>query len=101
MNKGLFTGKMNEIIEQALADMARKEGNIIREAFREHFGYDITEIEDPEELEHIVMAGDPVESYRYRGQTFLYYERGEIEIDPFLEKPEWPTIKVTHRYVKV
>ena len=92
---------MNRIIEQALATVHEKNREIICEAFREHFGFEITEVEDAAELEHIVMPGTLVESYRYNGETFLYKERGEIEIDPFLEKPEWPTFKVTHRYVKV
>lgn len=92
---------MNEIIEHALASVHKKEREIICEAFREHFGFEITEVEDAAELEHIVMEGTPVESYRYYGETFLYKERGGIEIDPFLEKPEWPTIKVIDKYAKV
>lgn len=92
---------MNRIIEQALATLHKKACKIIREAFREHFGFEITEVEDAAKLEHIVIPDTPLESYRYNGETFLYKERVEIEIDPFLEKPEWPTIRVIDKYTKV
>lgn len=80
---------------------ARKQDEIIRNAFRKHFGFDIMEVKDRENLEHIVVQGDPVESLRYRGETFLYITKTEIEYDPFLQKPEWSTIRATTQYQEV
>ena len=43
------------------------------DAFESHFGISIDDV-DLREIEHIVVEGDPIESYRYRGETFLYVQ---------------------------
>ena len=43
------------------------------DAFESHFGISIDDV-DLREIEHIRVEGDPIESYRYRGETFLYVQ---------------------------
>lgn len=96
--------KINPIegtISEITGKLARKQDEIIRNAFRKHFGFDIMDVKDRENLEHFVTQGNPVESLLYRGETFLYITKTEIEYDPFLEKPEWPNIRATIKYQEV
>lgn len=66
---------VGDILEKQLCSIDR----IIEEAFLEHFGFPLQDVKDREELEHIIVQGDPVESFRYRGETFLYWNR-EMDI---------------------
>ena len=86
----------NEFIKRQVQEADR----IIREAFREHFGFEIEEVRDPGNFEHIVERGNPVSSYRYRGETFLYEREAEIQLDPYLQKPEWVEVSVVKHYSK-
>lgn len=63
-----FNGLLHDSIRKA--QQGRED--IIKEAFIEHFGMPIETIDDTENLEHIVVRGEPISSYRYRGETFLY-----------------------------
>lgn len=63
-----FNGLLHDSIRKA--QQGRED--IIKEAFLEHFGVPIETIDDTENLEHIVVHGYPISSYRYRGETFLY-----------------------------
>ena len=64
---------MNKIID----DLRRKQMSEIEkhivDAFQKHFGISFADV-DLREIEHIVVKGDPIESYRYRGETFLYVQ---------------------------
>lgn len=68
-----------DLEKQILGDLIEKHystlDKIIQEAFREHFGFELLEVQDKEELEHIIVQGEPIESFRYRGETFLYWKR--------------------------
>ncbi len=44
---------------------------LIEDAFQKHFSVSIHDV-DLREIEHIVVEGDPIESFIYRGETFLY-----------------------------
>lgn len=72
---------MNNIIE----DLYRKQMSEIEkhvvDAFQKHFGISIHDV-DLREIEHIVVEGDPIESFRYRGETFLYMQDlpGDIDV---------------------
>ena len=52
----------------------------IVDAFESHFGISINDV-DLREIEHIVVTGDPIESYRYRGETFLYLQEVPGDLD--------------------
>lgn len=67
---------VGDILEKQLCSIDR----ILEEAFLEHFGFLLRDVKDRENLEHIIAQGDPIESFRYRGETFLYWNK-EMKID--------------------
>ena len=72
---------MNDILNKFIAEQTAVLDQKVRSAFRDHFGFPIDEVEDTENLEHCTIEGDPIEFFRYRGQTFLLYERGALKIN--------------------
>ena len=51
------------------------------------------------EIEHIVVEGDPIESYRYRGETFLYVQvPGDIDVNT---DPQVVKLAMTFKYKEV
>lgn len=90
----------NSITNEAIKRQRQEADRIIREAFREHFGFEIEEVRDAENLEHIVQAGYPISSYLYRGETFLYEQEEEIQIDPYNQHPECVQVHIVKRYSK-
>ncbi len=70
-------GRFNPIedtIGNALADFHKKQDTVIRDAFHKHFGFPLEDVQDKENLEHIVVEGQEISSFRYRGETFLYWK---------------------------
>lgn len=71
---------MNNIIE----DLYRKQMSEIEkhvvDAFQKHFGISIHDV-DLRDLEHIMVEDYPIESFRYRGETFLYMQKVPGDID--------------------
>ena len=68
------------------------------DAFKSHFGISIDDV-DLREIEHIVVEGDPIESYRYRGETFLYVQvPGDIDINT---DPQGVKLTMTYKYKEV
>ena len=68
------------------------------DAFESHFGISIDDV-DLREIEHIVVEGDPIESYRYRGETFLYVQvPGDIDINT---DPQGVKLTMTYKYKEV
>ena len=51
----------------------------IIDAFQDHFGISIYDA-DWTKFEHIVVYGNPIQTYRYRGRTFLQIQFSEIEV---------------------
>lgn len=71
----------------------------IEDAFMSHFGFSIRDVQDTEELEHIVVEGDSIESFRYRGETFLYYDtNSDLRIE---ETDGCLSVIMTTRFKKV
>lgn len=89
---------MNDILNKFVAEQSAVLDQKVRSAFREHFGFPIDEVEDTENLEHCIVEGDPTEFFRYRGQTFLLYERGALKIDV---KNNEATGTVEHKFLPV
>ena len=91
------------LIDTAIKQHCDNTAEIIRSAFLHHFGFPITDVRDGENLEHLIPVNTKgVESYRYRGETFLYIaQTKEIQVDPYKEKPEWPQFTVTTKYIEV
>ena len=71
---------MNDILNQFASEQAAVLDQKVRSAFKEHFGFPIDDVKDTENLEHCTIEGNPIEFFRYRGQTFLLYERGALKI---------------------
>ncbi len=89
---------MNAIIEKFIKDQQSFLDNQIRNAFREHFGFPLEDVKDPENIEHCVIEGDPTEFFRYRGQTFLLWQKGELKIDPYQKDP---TGIIEHKFLAI
>ena len=62
---------MNNIIEDLYKKQMSEIEKHVVDAFQKHFGISIHDV-DLREIEHIVVEGDPIESFIYRGETFLY-----------------------------
>ena len=89
---------MNNVINKFVSEQAAVLDQKIRSAFKEHFGFPIDDVKDTENLEHCTVEGDPTEFFRYRGQTFLLYERGALKIDV---KNNETTGVVEHKFLEV
>ena len=72
---------------------------IVGDAFLEHFGFPIQDVQDKEELEHIIVLGDPVESFRYRGETFLLWQKGHL--DCHIEKSGDYEVTIESKFKKI
>lgn len=72
---------VDNIVDQELVGKAlNARDNIVLEAFREHFGFELPDVQDTDELECLTDPHSTIESFRYRGETFLYWDR-----DPKIE----------------
>ena len=89
---------MNKIIDDVCREQVSKLEKIVEDAFQKHFGISIFDV-DLREIEHIVVKGDPIESYRYRGKTFLYVQvPGDININT---DPQGVMLTMTCKYKEV
>ena len=86
---------VGDILEKQLCSFER----ILEEAFLEHFGFLLRDVQDRENLEHIIVQGDPIESFRYRGETFLYY-KGNIGMKYDITK-DGEMVTITTQFKKV
>lgn len=66
--------------EQAIKEFNNRKELALRNAFQKHFGFPIEQVQDKENLEHIVVEGQEISSFRYRGETFLYW-KDEMELE--------------------
>ena len=89
---------MNDILNKFIAEQTAVLDQKVRSAFRDHFGFPLEEVEDTENLEHCTIEGNPTEFFRYRGQTFLLYERGAIKIQA---KNNEATCVVEHKFLAI
>jgi len=71
--RGLFN-PIENIVDDAIAEFSKKQETVIRDAFLHHFGFPLEDVQDKEELEHIIVEGQDVSSFRYHGETFLYWK---------------------------
>ena len=72
---------MNEIVEQFISRQNALLDHLLKDSFRKKFGFPIEEVKDTENLKHIVIEGDPLESFEYQGKTFLLWQRGKAELN--------------------
>jgi hypothetical protein len=87
-----------QIIDKLLKDYHSSLDEMIAEAFLEHFGFPLQDVQDKEGLEHIIVEGEPLESFRYRGETFLYWYK---EYPNFSDNSYTTDVKFTVKFKKV
>lgn len=90
---------MNNIIEDLYRKQMSEIEKHVEDAFYKHFGISIHDI-DLREIEHIVVEGDTIESFRYRGETFLYMQEvpGDIDVS---NDPIGVKLAMTFKYKEV
>ena len=89
---------MDKIIEDFRWEQLSTIGKIIVVAFRKHFGVSIFNV-NLREIEYIRVEGDPIESYRYRGETFLYVQvPGDIDVNT---DPQGVKLTMKYNYKEV
>lgn len=72
--------KMYHIIDELCRKQMSEIEKHVEDAFQKHFGISIHDV-DLREIEHVVVEGDPIESFRYRGEIFLYMQGVPGDID--------------------
>lgn len=76
-------------------ELASMKEQVLRDSFFEHFKIRLEDVRDTENLEHIIVPGNPISSFRYRGETFLY-----MQDDPDF-KIDNDRVSFTSRHMKV
>lgn len=90
---------INHIIDDLYGKQMSEIEKHVVDAFQKHFGISIHDV-DLREIEHIVVMGDPIESYRYRGETFLYVQFPR-DIDVINTDPQGVKLALTFKYKEV
>ena len=89
---------MNKIIDDVCREQVSKLEKFVVDAFQKHFGISIYDV-DLREIEHIRVEVNPIESYRYRGETFLYVQvPGDIDVNT---DPQGVKLTMTYKYKEV
>ena len=89
---------MNKIIDDVCGKQVSTLEKLVVDAFENHFGISIYDV-NLREIEHIRVEGDPIESYRYRGETFLYVQvPGDIYVNT---DSQGAKLTMTYKYKEV
>lgn len=89
---------MERIIEDLCREHVSTTEKYVADAFQKHFGISINDV-NLREIEYIRVEGDPIESYRYRGETFLYVQvPGDIDVNT---DPQGVMLTMTYKYKEV
>ena len=93
-----------DLEQMIIGDLAREKtakwDRIIEEAFAEHFGFPIRDVQDIENLRRISSPGTTIESLMYQGQTFLYLDTHQ-DLDVRLIPGGGYEVKMQLKYQKV
>ena len=91
-----------DLMERFVENLCREHVSTIEkyvaDAFQKHFGISIYDV-DLRDIEHIRVGGDPIESYIYRGETFLYVQV-PFDIDVNTDS-QGVKLKMTYKYKEV
>ena len=91
-----------DLMERFVDDVCREQVStlekLVVDAFQKHFGISIYDV-DLRDIEHIRVEGDPIESYIYRGETFLYVQV-PFDIDVNTDS-QGVKLKMTYKYKEV
>ena len=89
---------MNNIIDDVCREQVSTLEKLVVDVFQKHFGISIYDV-DLRDIEHIRVEGDPIESYIYRGETFLYV-KVPFDIDVNTDS-QGVKLKMTYKYKEV
>ena len=89
---------MHRIIDDVCREQVSTHEKLVVDAFQKHFGISIFDV-DFRDIEHIRVEGNPIESYRYRGETFLYVQV-PFDIDVNTDS-QGVKLKMTYKYKEV
>lgn len=90
-----FDAWWNATTSEAIKKLTSNLESVIKEAFKEHFGFPIEEVKDTESLERISHEGCPMSWYRYHEETFLYW------VDSPTVKNENGQVTLTTTFLKI
>lgn len=65
---------MDALVNQPIQELVSMKEQILKDSFFEHFKIRLEDVRDTENLEHIIIPGNPISSFCYRGETFLYMQ---------------------------
>ena len=68
---------INDIISEVVAKQQAEQERLIKEAFLRHFGFPIDEVHDKSKLDRVIVQGNPVQRFRYRGETFFLWDESD------------------------
>lgn len=87
---------MERIIENLCRERVSTIEKYVADAFQKHFGISIGDV-NLREIERMVV--DDLESYSYRGETFLYVQvPGDIDVN---RDPQGVKLTMTYKYKEV
>lgn len=87
---------MNKIVDDVCREQVSKLEKLVVDAFQKHFGISIGDV-NLREIERMVV--DDLESYSYRGETFLYVQvPGDIDVNT---DPQGVKFTMTYKYKEV
>jgi hypothetical protein len=69
--------QMNECIDEMIKRRVAEQDRIIKDSFRKHFGYPITELKDTENLSRESIIPRTIQEFKYKGETFLLIDFSE------------------------
>ena len=86
---------LDKIIENLRREQLSTIGKIVVDAFRKHFGISIYNVS----LREIVVDGDYIKSYSYRGETFLHVQvPRDIDVN---KDPQGVKLTMTYKFKEV
>jgi len=68
-----------QIVDSVLSEHIGRLEALIRDAFQKHFGFDIMEVKDRENLRRVVIEGDDIERFQYREETFFIWQNRSLD----------------------
>lgn len=90
---------MAELIRGFIFEKNEQMYGIIRDAFKEHFGFPLENVADRQNLELRSYRWSPIMEFRYHDEVFLFWQKSdEVKTEPIREDI---MVSVTSKFLKV
>ena len=90
---------MAELIRGFIFEKNTQMNGIIRDAFKEHFGFPLENVADRQNLELRSYQWSPLMEFRYRDEVFLLWQKSdEVKVESIHEDI---MVSVTSKFLKV